>query len=918
MYKILNAIVINMIIFSLLFSGIVLANEQKVSKDITSTKIEKPLPDSVDKKIEIDKELISERSSNSKSYLMNDGSTTVVINTYSVHYEKNSGEWADINPILVSNDAVESLEKKMVSKNISRQMDRDKRLPKEELAKKAKKKSYVAPYVPFTAELPYDINDGYTMGKEADSLTLVPVGSTSSVGVVNLEKGNKVSYKNVWKNTDVELAIINDGIKETMFVATPDSPETFSFKIVGNLKDDFSSGNLQILPPWVEDADGKFQYLEQNIRTEGNQKYIDIHIPKDQLKYPIVIDPTVVTIGNSKDTAYDATNPYDAGYGASERFRQHNVMKTLMKFDLSFVPSNAVIKSAELKLRTGVAVDLGSSTPIMTLNRVTSSWNEYTTNATNAPSYSDFITNIYVANFKNGFDRIVFGTTITANLMTAVSNWVNGTWPNEGFIMNWSAASSSDLWILSREFGDAEYTPKLVLNYNVPSSKPQVTYPNGGEVLDGAATIYWNAAIDPDNTQNTIKYQVQLSANGGSTWSDIVGLTNPAVTQYPYDFSSIPATNNALIRIRAYDGEDYGEWDQSDTYFTIKHNQAPLAPTGLTPGNATSSSPHLISVISPILNWTFVDPDVGDYQTAYQVELYSGSTLVHDSGWIASSIRSYTVPIPLLRNSLYNWRVRTKDTYGAVSNLSSKAYIKINSIPTVSFSSYSDGQNLPNNNLDFTWLYNDLEGQAQAAYKIQGSTDNWTNLMYDTGIVSGSALSHHTPALANGEWDFRISVYDGMEWSDWAYRTDLKLPNSFEPNDTSATAYPILYNNNYSTLISSSTDVDWFVYSPVKAGVDEVVFNVPAGRNYDIFIYDKDLNLVASGQRDASGIETLLYKVSSGPNIKYFIKIVGAGGAFSTTSTYTLSVKRLEMNFQTIYQYDDNGNITSKTTTLIN
>lgn len=912
MYKLLNSIVINLVVFSLLFSGVVLAEEQKISQGSVSAKIEKPIIDLIDKEIVVETELISERSDNSKSYLMKDGSTTVVISAYSVHYEKDSGQWADINPILVSDEEASILDKKLVSKQTSRLMEKNKRLSKEELTKKAKKKSYVAPYVPFTAEIPHDITDGYTMGKDADVISFIPVNASSSFGVLNSREKSSILYSNVWKNTDLELSILSEGIKETLYVSSPDSPSTFSFKVSGNLQDDFSVGSLQLLPAWVEDADGKFQYVDQTIRTEGDQKYIDIHIPKEQLRYPIVIDPTVVTVGSVKDTTYNLYDPYydQTNFGLASLY-MHNRYRSLMQFDTSFIPSNAVIKSAELKLTTGTQVDI-IGTPIVTLNRVTSYWDEYATYLFNAPTYSDWITDVNIENYVTPFGRILHGTIININITNAVSNWVSGYWPNFGFTMHWSGVSADSLSIYSKD-GYVDHRPKLIINYNVPSTKPLVTYPNGGEVLDGATTIYWNAASDPDNTQNTLKYQVQLSTNGGGAWTDIIGLTGPGVTQHYYDFSSIPATNNALIRVRAFDGDDYGEWDQSDAFFTIKHNQAPLAPTGLTPPSLTT-----ISGASPVLNWTFQDPDAGDSQTAYQVEIFQGQNVISDSGWINSSVPSYMIPIPLTQNSMYYWRVRTKDSYGAVSPFSNKISLKINSIPGANFTSYSDGQSLPNNNPEFTWQYFDVQGHAQAAYKIQGSTDNWTNLMYDSGIITGSALSHQMPALANGEWDFRISVFDGLDWSAWSYRMNLKLPNSFEPNDTSAAAFPIFYNNNYSTLISTSTDVDWFVYSPARTGVDEVHFNVPSGRNYDIFIYDKDLNLVASGQRESSGMETLLYKVSSGPNIKYFIKVVGADGQFSTTSTYTLSVKKLEMNFQTIYQYDDNGNITSHTTTLIN
>jgi hypothetical protein len=60
----------------------------------------------------------------------------------------------------------------------------------------------------------------------------------------------------------------------------------------------------------------------------------------------------------------------------------------------------------------------------------------------------------------------------------------------------------------------------------------------------------------------------------------------------------------------------------------------------------------------------------------------------------------------------------------------------------------------------------------------------------------------------------------------------------------------------------------------------------------------------------------VIYEVVAGKT--YYVKVVGASGDFSASATYSLLVAPVPFNYQTDYQYDDNGNIKSKIVTRIN
>ncbi|MDG0814209.1 glycoside hydrolase family 78 protein [Cohnella rhizosphaerae] len=528
--------------------------------------------------------------------------------------------------------------------------------------------------------------------------------------------------------------------------------------------------------------------------------------------------------------------------------------------------------------------------------------------------------------FVPSFSSQVFGSVPSVNiqgtegtasfdLSNAIRAWFSSNYyaGNRSISFEFTTESTGSSYLY---FNAYPFEAKMVIGYNLYApGTASITAPQNGTIVDSNYNITWNAAIDQDDPQSNLKYNIQLSTNGGATWSDIVPLTAAGASSYTYNFSSIANTTNAIIRIRSFDGIDYGSWVQSPT-FTIKHNTVPNAPTGLNPGSTNSTTPQLMGTTTPALNWTFSDPDAGDTQGQYQVYIYNGSTLIRDSGWVSSSAASYTVPTGTLsRNGAYNWQVRTKDNKGAISAVSAKYYIKVNNLPTVSITSYTNGQQVTDNVLTFAWTYSDADGQAQSHYQIQGSQDNWTTVAYNSGALSGNAASLTTPPLASGTWSFRITAKDGLEWSAAATRS-LVLPNAYEPNDTTAQAYPISYAQNYTSLITTATDVDFYKYTATAAGIEKFKLTVPTGLNYDVYVYDASMNLIAAGVRGTGLAEEIIYNVSAGAI--YYIKIVGVGGSYSATASYGFSLNRQAAQYTTTYQYDFNGNITGKTVTITN
>jgi len=101
-------------------------------------------------------------------------------------------------------------------------------------------------------------------------------------------------------------------------------------------------------------------------------------------------------------------------------------------------------------------------------------------------------------------------------------------------------------------------------------------------------------------------------------------------------------------------------------------NSAPFATSlSVSQSNYCKAGPAMIS------SWTFSDPDAGDTQSAYQVQVatnpgFSAPGTVVDSGKVSSASNSYTTGSgKLAYNTTYYWRVKVWDNHDLVSDWSS-------------------------------------------------------------------------------------------------------------------------------------------------------------------------------------------------------------------------------------------------------
>jgi hypothetical protein len=168
-------------------------------------------------------------------------------------------------------------------------------------------------------------------------------------------------------------------------------------------------------------------------------------------------------------------------------------------------------------------------------------------------------------------------------------------WPSTAKVIR--VVKSSTLLILAEQTASA----------NPPSVS--ITWPNGGETLNGEVTLTWNAS-DPDG--DSLTYTVQYSADNGSTWTTLASsLTDMAVG---IDTGQLAGSPVGLLRVIATDGLNTAQ-DDSDGTFVV--------PT----------KPPAVEILAPLDGTAYL---VGD------VTVLEGSAYDLEDGILEESVLAWT------------------------------------------------------------------------------------------------------------------------------------------------------------------------------------------------------------------------------------------------------------------------------------
>ncbi|MDO3678697.1 Ig-like domain repeat protein [Paenibacillus ehimensis] len=210
-------------------------------------------------------------------------------------------------------------------------------------------------------------------------------------------------------------------------------------------------------------------------------------------------------------------------------------------------------------------------------------------------------------------------------------------------------------------------------------------------------------------------------------------------------------------------------------------NSVPNAPGLITPVHGSITNNR-----NPVFNWTFSDPDGGDYQTAWQIQVSAGdggafTNVVVDSGKNTTKTNQWT--FYGLGDNQYFYRIRTWDKADAVSPWSWVPWFGIENTPPVAGSiTGTQHLNVQPNGTFRVWAYN--------------VKDNW----------SGVSVVRFPTAGPGYDFQWRDGVKDGGS-DNWF--CDIPI-NAYNNNEGTYTTHVYAYDNagNSGFLGEIKTNVD--------------------------------------------------------------------------------------------------------------
>ncbi|WP_139491801.1 hypothetical protein [Brevibacillus dissolubilis] len=215
-------------------------------------------------------------------------------------------------------------------------------------------------------------------------------------------------------------------------------------------------------------------------------------------------------------------------------------------------------------------------------------------------------------------------------------------------------------------------------------SVPTITSPKGTAVAPAYTSsqtpaLQWSYSDADGDAQKA--YQIEVYNNSTGALVCTTNRVNSTASSWTYSGATLNWFTTYKWRIKTWDALE-GESAWSDYSYFIP-NRAPTTP-GITAPRGTSTVPVLVPTLTPVMQWTFADPDPGDTPTAYQIEVYNNAgTLVHNTGKVTSTALSWTYNgTALTWNTIYKWRVKTWDIASMEGVWSDYNFFRTNRPPT--------------------------------------------------------------------------------------------------------------------------------------------------------------------------------------------------------------------------------------------
>lgn len=414
----------------------------------------------------------------------------------------------------------------------------------------------------------------------------------------NTRYAQQVMYNEVFNNIDFVYDILPTTVKENIFINNPSAlNEKICFKITSDLDlclnedNSVNVGNiLNLEKPFIVDSNGKKCNNVFNFLIKENDYYIlEIKLDadtilKENLKFPIVIDPTIINYGDN-NSVYDTyiypddTNDvrYNKEYLKVGVESNGKVNRTLIKFDLPKIGTGNQIIEAELNLRGYPDLTNSYASDIVTIHRITEPWTESEANWNNMNDKYDSRIEAAFESSRNYYYDENNNMILSLNgddLTNLVKKWYS-MYPNYGLMLKTANEVYNESVIpmffsKNNTVSGGNPKPLLIIKYKNH---------NGLEDYMDYKTIPFvngNAYINSYNGNITTKFEIGKTIKGlFPIILDLVYNTNDVVLENNVGYGKGYKLNlQQTIKPVTIDGKDYLEYVDEDgtIHYFINNN----------------------------------------------------------------------------------------------------------------------------------------------------------------------------------------------------------------------------------------------------------------------------------------------------------------------------------------------------------
>ncbi|MCL6453547.1 MAG: glycoside hydrolase [Alicyclobacillus sp.] len=336
-------------------------------------------------------------------------------------------------------------------------------------------------------------------------------------------------------------------------------------------------------------------------------------------------------------------------------------------------------------------------------------------------------------------------------------------------------SSSGGNWCLyysvSSDGGSTWASPTVVLQ---GSSSPSASYGNPTITISPTGDLY--VFLEAETTQYSGVMNIGLVKRTGSSWGSLVYVTTNtnSAAQSPQSLWSAYNMNSTDAARVIYEDMQAGAVE----YYSIPLDSPPNSPI-------LAPSANFDATLAQTLSWQFSDPDPGDSQSAYQLQILdtSTSTTVVDTGKVASTSSIYSLAANTLTNGKqYPWRVTTWDSSGEQGPWSSYSTFNCAATPSVTLTTPASAATVSTSSLTAQWSYSDPASNPQQSFQLQLLQSDDATVLWDSGTVNGTGnqMTVQYTLSNNTTYHLRVRATNSQgitsAWADNSFSTSFTPP----------------------------------------------------------------------------------------------------------------------------------------------